>query len=229
MYKRNIKKIENLKKVWATEEKLFIDQLKVYFSEIDIVKIAISPSLYGPIGTYEIYDTTIQITPRYDRSVEQIQRLIINALTHYFYFDKHDKMNKANQVWYEKQKLARELQDKILHHTAKAKKMTEILDTEFVGNLALESKRYLKKIGLYQSKKIIKPKNLTKNENIVFELFIKNQDKITTFDEISEAIWEEKVDEKYSEYAMTKLVNRIKVKLPKHTIHAQRKIGYFFC
>src|SRR3989344_6134962 len=82
MYKRNIKKIENLKKVWATEEKLFIDQLKVYFSEIDIVKIAISPSLYGPIGTYEIYDTTIQITPRYDRSVEQIQRLIINALTH---------------------------------------------------------------------------------------------------------------------------------------------------
>lgn len=226
LFTRNIKKIDRLQAEWIkTEGKLF-KKLKFYFPKIDTIDIFIEPSVYGTIGSYDTkYDNSIYIYPRTDRNLIEIQRLLINALTHYFLFDPKDDMDKPNEIWREKQKIAKKIQEKILPDH-RCRSMTEILDRQFSGKLAEESIRYLQEMGFIKLTKVDKPENLTKNESTVFNLLSESKNKIVIFDEIADCIWKDKSEEKYSEYAITKLIERLKKKLPKNVIHVQRGVGY---
>ena len=179
------------------------------------------------MGSYSLEDKKIVIKPRYDRSVDDIAMLLVNSLTHYFLF-KRVKMKNGSKIWLEKQEKTIEIQDKIFENSLnkKVKGLTKILDTEFAGKLAEESTKYLEKLKASSKQIITKPVNLTKSENIVFNLLLRNKNKLVSFDEIANWLWEDKSEEKYSEYAITKLIERLKRKSPKNLIQAQRGVGY---
>lgn len=211
---------------WKLSEKKFLKKLAQFFPEVENLKIHIQPSLIGTIGSYEIKGTNcIYLYPRYDRKIISIQKLLINVLTHYFYFDPNDDMKTVSENWYKKQEMAKKIQEKIFPKE-KFKSMTEVLDRQFSGKLAEASIKYLKELGLLKLKLVSKPYNLTLEESLLFDLLAKNKNKVVDFDMISDAIWKDKSIDKYSEYAITKLVERLKKKLPKGTIHPQRGIGY---
>lgn len=226
LFTRSIKKIDRLKTEWEKSESNFIDKLRSYFPKVGGLNIYIEPSIYGTIGSYDTkYNHSVYIYPRYDRSLIDIQKLLINALTHYFMFDPKDDMDTPNKIWQEKQKMAKKIQEKIFPEH-RYRSMTEILDRQFSGKLAEASIKYLQELGLIKLIKVYKPTNLTKNESSVFNLLSKNKNKVVSFDEIASCIWKENSEERYSEYAITKLIERLKKKLSKGIIHVQRGVGY---
>ncbi len=211
---------------WNKNIDEFENKLKKFFPEIDTINIVISPSFYGSVGWYGFWDNgkTILIRPRYDRKLLDIQKLVINALTHYFNISKTNNLNKVD--WLKKQKLAEKMQSKILGEQKENKTMHNILDTEFSGKLAEESINYLKILGIIKKNKIEILDKLTKSQKIIFDLLNTKEGKLVSFDEIAKAIWGENYFDKYSEYAITKHIEEIKKKITKNSIHAQRGIGY---
>ncbi|MBP9817267.1 helix-turn-helix domain-containing protein [Candidatus Shapirobacteria bacterium] len=59
----------------------------------------------------------------------------------------------------------------------------------------------------------------------MFDVLKKYIGQLVSFDRIATELWQES-EEKYSEYAITKLIERLKKKLPKYSIHSQRGVGY---
>ncbi len=226
LFTKNIKRVDKLKTEWTKSEDIFLKKLKFYFPKIDSISIHIEPSIYGTIGSYDTkYNNFIYIYPRYDRDLIGIQKLLINALTHYFMFDPKDDMNNPSKIWLEKQMVSKKIQEEMFP-THKQKSMTEILDRQFSGKLAEKSIKYLQELELIKLIEVKKPSNLTKSESITFDLLIKNKAKIVSFDDIADNLWKDNLEEKYSEYAITKLIERLKKKLPKNVIHVQRGVGY---
>lgn len=219
-------RLSKLETEWNKMQSEFEKKLKKFFPEIDTINIVISPSFYGSVGWYGFWDNgkTILIRPRYDRKLLDIQKLVINALTHYFNISKTNNLNKDD--WLKKQKLAEKMQSKILGEQKESKTMHNILDTEFSGKLAEESINYLKVLGIIKKNKIEILGKLTKSQKIIFDLLSAKKGKLVSFDEIAKAIWGENYFDKYSEYAITKHIEELKKKITKNSIHSQRGIGY---
>jgi hypothetical protein len=225
IYKKQRKQIELLGKKWKMDENNFLNKLEDYFPKLNTINITISPSLYGSLGSYTLKKNEIIVSPRYDRDLLSLQKLLITSLTHYFQHGHLKKINKEMSVWTEKQTLSKTIHNKILP-IQKSKSILDILDTEFAGRYAEESATYLERVR-QQSKNIFaKPKNLTKKETIIFNLLLRNKNKLVSFDEMANWLWEDKSEEKFSEYAITKLIERLKKKIPKNIIHSQRGTGY---
>lgn len=219
-------RLSKLETEWNKMQSEFEKKLKKFFPEINTINIVISPSFYGSIGWYGFWDNgkTILIRPRYDRKLLDIQKLVINALTHYFNISKTNNLNKVD--WLKKQKLAEKMQSKILGEQKESKTMHNILDTEFSGNLASKSIKYLIELGLLKLQKVEVVGKLTKSENKIFGLLNKNKGNLVSFDEIAKVIWGENYFDKYSEYAITKHIENLKSKITENSIHAQRGYGY---
>jgi hypothetical protein len=132
-------RLNKLEIEWNKISPEFESKLKKYFPEIETVNIVLSPSFYGSVGWYGFWDNgkTILIRPRYDRRIIDIQKLVINALTHYFFVSKNNNLDKTE--WLKKQKRAEIMQNKILGVRKESKTMHYILKTEFSGNLASKS------------------------------------------------------------------------------------------
>ena len=208
-------RLNKLETEWSkTQPELYI-KLKEFFPDIDTVNIVISPSFYGSVGWYGFWDNgkTILIRPRYDRRIIDIQKLAINALTHYFFVSKSNNLKKSE--WLKKQKLAVKMQIKILGFRKESKTMHDILETEFSGNLASKSIEYLKELGLLKSQKIEVINKLTKTESKIFDLLVTQKGNLVSFDEIAKTIWGENYFDKYSEYAITKHIENLKNEQPR--------------
>lgn len=218
-------RLNKLETDWKKSEKAFIKKLAGFFPKIASLDITVSPSFYGPIGSYRLGNNRLTILPRYDRKLADVQKLLINALAHYFFFGAGHDLEKSEKAWLIKQNKAREIQDKIFPNS-KSRPMTKILDGEFAGNLAQKSVEYLKKLKFLLESKPLKPKKLTPKERKIFNLLSANRDILVSFEEIGDAIWGDIAADKYSEYAITKLMERLKKKLPKNSIHSQRGGGY---
>ena len=104
--------------------------------------------------------------------------------------------------------------------------MHSILDTEFSGNLASKSIRYLKELGLLKPQKVEVINKLTKTESKIFGLLVNQRGNLVSFDEIAKTIWGENYFDKYSEYAITKHIENLKNKITENSIHSQRGHGY---
>lgn len=219
-------RLSKLETEWNKIQSEFYINLKKFFTEIDNVNIIISPSFYGSVGWYGFWDNgkTILVRPRYDRRIIDIQKLVINALVHYFLVSKSNNLEKSE--WLKKQKLAEKMQIKILGESKESKTMHSILYTEFSGNLASKSIKYLKELGLLKLQKIEIIGKLTKTENKIFDLLNKNKGNIVSFDEIAKVIWGDNYFDKYSEYAITKHIENLKNKITENSIHSQRGHGY---
>lgn len=218
IFKKQKIKIQKLERDFNEIKDGFNQNLKEFFPEVDKLEIVISPSLYGTVGSYSITDDKIFIYPRYDRSNIGMQKLVINSLVSYY----NQKMS-----WIKIQELTSTIQD---HFYPNKKSFIKILDTEFAGHLAEESAKYLEKLKSPSKFEVDKPENLTRSEKNVLNLLLRNKNKLVTFDQIAEEVWREKAYEKYSEYAITTIIKKIKKKLKqktdKHIIQAQRSVGY---
>ncbi len=214
IYRKHKKEIENLETIWNRTKQEFITKLSRYFPNFSSIDILISPSLYGSMGSFKVKDDTVFIFPRYDRGIIGLQKLMIQSIVRFYNPDLR---------WEEIVDESTKIQN-ILFPNKKG--LFKILDTQFVGGLAEESAKYLEKLKVPSKKIVDKPDNLTKSENIVFNLLLRNKNKLVTFDEIADWLWKDKSEEKFSEYAITKLIERLKKKLPKNMVHAQRSIGY---
>ena len=218
VYKKYRSKIRYLENKWNIVNKEFIKKLTIYFPKVNSMNIVISPQLYGSLGSVEENGNPIYIFPRFDRSIVGIQKLIINALV------RHSNQSKS---WEENQLIISSIQHAFFPNS---KSMLNILDTEFAGKLAEESAKYLEKLRASSKFEVDKPENLTRSERGVMNLLLRNKNKLVTFDQIAEEIWREKAYEKYSEYAITTIIKKIKKKLKqktdKHIIQAQRGVGY---
>lgn len=214
IYRKHKREITNLETEWERAKQEFIVKITKHFPEFNSINILISPTLYGSMGSFEIENNKIIVCPRYDRKVIGLHKLIISGVV---------KFCNPNLSWNEVQNEIAKIQSDFY---PKKKSLLKILDTEFAGKLAEESAQYLEKLKLPSKKVVTKPDGLTKAENIVFNLLLRNKNKLVSFDEIANWLWEDKSEEKYSEYAITKLIERLKKKLPKNLVQAQRGVGY---
>ncbi len=229
IYRKNKNKIQKLETDVIKIKSEFSNKLKEFFPEVDKLDIVISPSLYGTIGSYNIDGNRIQVFPRYDRAIKHLQKLIITALIHFYKYGQEKIIEKNTDKWKKKQEDATKIGKDIVK-SKKNKTFTKILDTEFTGRLAEESAKYLEKLKAPSKFEVEKPESLTRSERDVMNLLLRNKNKLVTFDQIAEEIWREKQFEKYSEYAITTIIKKIKKKLKqktdKHIIQAQRGVGY---
>jgi hypothetical protein len=231
IYKKQKLKIEKLEEEFNRTKDKFINDLKSFFPKIDDLQIDVSPSLYGTLGSYKFTEDKIEVFPRYDRNYIHLQRLIITAITHYYNYEPIEILERETSKWKQKQEHSAEIERQIIKtKSRKNKSFVKIIDTEFAGHLAEESAKYLEKLKATSKFNVEKPENLTKSEKNVMNLLLRNKNKIVTFDQIAEEIWREKQFEKYSEYAITtiikKIKNKLKQKTDKHIIQAQRGVGY---
>lgn len=229
IYSKQKFRLSKLESEWNNSQAEFEKNIISYFSDLESVNVIISPSFYGSVGWYGFWDNekTILVRPRYDRKLIDIQKLIVNALTHFFYISKENNLDK--DTWLEKQKKAKEIQAVIFKNdteASKSKNIHEILDSEFSGKLAEESIKYLRKIGILKEQEIKILDKLTRSQKLLFELLILNKGKLVSFDQIAKVIWGDDYYEKYSEYSITKHIEELKRKITKNSIHAQRGYGY---
>ncbi len=229
IYQKQKNKIQKLESDFNNIKSEFSKKLKEFFPEIETLDIAVSPSLYGTVGSYNIEGDKVQVFPRYDRTVNNLQKLIVTALIHYYNYEPVSTLEKNTDRWKQKQEDAAKI-EKLIIKSKKSKSFVKILDTEFAGHLAEESAKYLEKLKSPSRFEVDKPENLTRSERDVMNLLLRNKNKLVTFDQIAEEVWREKVYEKYSEYAITTIIKKIKKKLKQKTdkniIQAQRGVGY---
>ncbi len=229
IYRKQKVKILKLESEWNNQINDYSKKLSTCFPNLNDINIIISPQLYGTIGSYKLDKNKITVKPRYDRNIVGLHKLVITALVHYFEYNPKKSIENEIEIWKDKQNKSKLIQEKIIK-SSKVKSMTNVLDTEFAGKLAEESAKYLEKLKSSSNFEVVKPENLTVSERNLLNLLLRNKNKLVTFDEIAEEIWKDKVFEKYSEYAITTIVKKIKKKLlqktDKHIIQAQRGVGY---
>lgn len=225
IYRKQKHRLNSIESNWYKSEPKFLKQVHKVFPKVHALNITISPSLYGTMGSYYLSKGKIKLTPRYDRSLVDIQKLLITALTHYFHFGYTKKFTKPSKNFVKKQLMSSNLQVQIMK-SKKPNGLIKILNTRFAGKLAEKSAAYLSQLGLDKTSKLNHPANLTKKERLLYTLLLTNKNKLASFDLIANTIWGEKTYDNYSEYAITKLVERLKKKLPKNSIHSQRGQGY---
>ncbi len=202
--------------------------------------ILISPHYHGTLGSYYFRNNVIWISPRYERTDNQIFHLITQSLIRkYNYSNKsnlNDKEIYQRGIWkkitIETSNLFKIFNNK--YYTKKPKPMIKTLNSEFKGELVKQSKNNFKKLGYPIKPEINKAaifKSFTTSEKTILKSLIKKKNIVLTFEEMGDLLWKNKVNEKYSLYAITKKIERIREKLYQNgikinIIHTQRGKGY---
>lgn len=229
------KRIESLENSIESVKDEFNELCKKEMGKVVSRKIVIEPIFVGSVGTYKFCEGYISIRPRFDRSFPQIMALTINALKHYQLYGENTLTDDSD--WRYKQTEAAKIykSDEFKSLFQNVKEMNYILTTHTAGNIAKESYEYLKELG-YGIKSLLpyplEKLNLTQQEQILLELLIKNKPNVVGIDTIATALWSDSIEAKFSLYAITKLVERLRIKIKRsginqQLIHAQRGIGYF--
>lgn len=229
IYQKQKHRIEKLEADWKQQESDFVKKLLKFFPKLSEIEITISPSLYGTVGSYWLGENSIRVSPRYDRSITGLQKLVITALVHYYNYDPIDILEKNIEKWKQKQEDAAEI-EKAVVKSKNGKSFVKIIDTQFAGKLAQQSADYLERLKASSKFEIKRPEKLTKSEKEVFGLMLRNKNKLVTFDQIADEMWGEKAYEKYSEYAITTLMKKLRKKIKeannRNLLQAQRGVGY---
>jgi len=235
-----------LKKDWQKKEKIFwqyvIANFPSYFKNVQILEIR--PTLYGSIATaYSSWfkdNTKIIIYIREDADVSHIpEALFIDRLRVY------KRASDEDYSW----EYGEAIIDFLLTETKLAaifpnyKETLTSLRNFQEGKFIKESKEYLRSLGVYLGR-IFEIKNnqifikgkpnkiiLSSTQEKILHLLIKNRQKIVSFDEIADVIWGEKSYDKFSEYAITKTIQRLREKVSLMGVFPQiiqtvRKRGY---
>ena len=207
--------------IWS----LFLEYMPKLFKGIK--RVEVYPTPYGSISSeyssFLVDSSIVKIFIRKDASLANLFEMIISERIKRLSLFKGDWMIKEGVV------------DFILLETKLADIFTGYIPTidgiknNQNGKLAIESIKYFKQIG-YPIKSVLKiyGDNIYAGENVIkirsyqysiLKLLIENRNKIVTYDEIADVIWGKFSDEKFSLYAITKLVERIRTRLKEEGIN----------
>ncbi len=186
--------------------------------------VTVLPVDFGPGAsfnfTYQRKKLDIYLTFRTDRPAHDLPRTIISALV----LAKHGRPGKSPENYWRNRFYSEFLtKDPNLKKFCPDLKLPKITPAD-----VKTSQSFLTRLGVL-TKKL--PKNVSKilspQENLIFAALQEN--KILTHDKISEVLWGENSDEKFSLWAITKLMQKLRAKLQSaggspfliHTLYGQ--------
>lgn len=219
IYKNHKREIEKLELEFESRKE-YVEELISKLCDGREVEVVISVQLTGTMGSFDIEGNRIIVRPRFDRSWLGLVKLVVRALTKYVYVDL-DNID-----------LQKKVENNCVELGLSGKSLPQILYRNLAGKYIEESCDYLKELGFETSGGVVDFDKiiLTKKERLLLDLLWKERNKLVGLDTIAETIWGDKVEEKYSPYAVSKLVDRLRRKIyescGRNLIHPQRGVGY---
>lgn len=219
IYRKHKNEIEKLKTSLGEEKVDFEEKIIEVFGEID-VEIVVSPQLTGSFGSFDVEERKIVVRPRFDRNLVGVKKLVVRAITSYL-----SPELKSTE-------LHEEVEKNVLRFGLGGKSLREILYKNMAGKYIEESCKYLGELGCETKvEKVDWHKlKLTKKERLIVDLLQKNCNQLVSNDQIANVVWGDLVDEKYSLYAISKLVDRLRRRIyescGRNLVHSQRGVGY---
>ena len=218
---------QRLIKTWKSKKSLFfkylgqMDLFQKELAKVESITILVTP--YGTNGSFDYLKKTngkinLFITHRTDYSEIYLAKTIILALL----LVKNEKY--AQEKWWEKQIITDFLlQFTYLHRIFNAPLINE--SKYLSSKIMLDSKKYLQRLGfalkkkftiadgemMYGEKKI--NRLFSNQEQAVLKKLIQQQNKTISFDGIAHLLWGSEQEEKFSLWAITKVIQKIRNKL----------------
>lgn len=228
--------ISEISRAWSRKEKAFLFVIDSLF-ESDNIFIEIFVTKYGAISSYNFLSGTLKIYLRKDADISQIAFCTLSYFIHKY---------KGKMTWEEQQRIAdflflnTKLKDIFPNYVSL---IDESQDPEKNIKLIQQSEKIYRDFGvslkgqvkIEADKIFVHNKSLTSlsfQEKTLLKLLLNNKGKITSMDEISNALWGDDYSQ-FSLQAISKTVERLRQKLydagiHKQTIFTKRKQGYVF-
>lgn len=237
----NFKKLEEIKKEWLKIEKSFFTDLYKFLDfEKELSKVSEINILLTPYGTRGSFNPPrvgdkfkLFVTSRIDMGAGNIAMLILQNL----FIIKTRLGGEINTNEYLRRMASIAFLFKHTYFKKYYKDFEDLLDTNYDYNEKeiKDSTEFLAKLGFPLKEIVIDltDRNFTKQELNVLKLLIKNKNKVVTFDEIAENIWQEKVDDKFSLESLAKIIQNLRSKIrnqgiKKEVIFTKRGSGYIY-
>jgi len=244
-FKLEEKKINALKSAWTKKEKYFWKTLLGLFPFLATKEFSleIRPTSFGSSASFNFPNldkkqTEIKIYTRIDMPIAHIAEAILSSI-----FTK--KLKEQEYDWEEREAVV----DFIMSFTKlndlfpNYKPTIREIRTKEKARLVLESQKYLKQLGI-PTTKIFTIKNnrvlidkkppvekFSLSEERILESLIKNENRTCSLEEIAEIVWKQDSYEKFSPWAIAKLIQRVRDKFKENgispaIIQTQRGKGY---
>lgn len=214
--KEVLRKLKNIKyQNTKINFKEIINKYKNDLKNVSKIEILITP--YGTTGSYYVKNRDIFITQRHTSTDKNFEKTLLLSIIK---LKNKDRAEVGTINWIKRNSIV-----KYLLNIKKNSNPKKYID---------ENKIYLNKLGFPTEKisfsKIIK--TLTTQEEKVLKTLRTANTEIVSFDEMADILWGEKVDEKYSLEAISKVIQNLRDKIRlsgihKNIIHTVRKKGYF--
>ncbi len=228
----------------------FYNDLFSIFSNIDVkeVVVEIRITTFGTTGSFspariERNKLIIPVVIRSDNRIESVANLIISSIVSFLKYD-NKKIG-----WQDEWEINQSITDFFKLHTSLSKylpneiaSMDHIHDNNISEKLILESKQYYADLG-FPIKNFLEFKNknikilgkspkvpFSHKEKIILSTLVVNRGEVISFNDMGDIIWKGQED-KYSLWAMSKLVEKTRKKLKENGIYSEilqtvRKQGY---
>lgn len=239
---------KDIKKKWLHYEDNFIDKLISVFkwdkilSGINTIDIQLTP--YGTPGSYYVFkkngQTRIKCTSRLDQNPALIARTLMLA----FYTLVSNQSAEIGEIhWFEKQAFV----DFVFKQTIIAdifpRAIFNINNPPELSIYLKDSQRYMNKLRLARKVSLRIDNDMVVYNNIIIDTLFSAAEKklirflithgnsVVSFEDAAYAIWQDQTDEKYSLYALAKIIENIRSKLYAAGIYSDpiktiRKHGY---
>jgi hypothetical protein len=228
-------------KSWASLQPQIINSIQSIINHPNIKKISTINLLLSPFGSCGSYNPifndnhiTINLTCRVDLPVSEITKTLLLAIESAI----SEKIAVQNDLsWHQRQSIA-----EFLATNTKLNNLINHQSPPITPKIIKANQAYLAKLG-FPSNPILTQKNhqifvnqkpinsLTPQEKRLLTLLIKYQNQLVTFDQAADAVWQDQADDKYSLYALSKLIENLRKKITlsginHQLIHTKRGQGY---
>jgi hypothetical protein len=235
--------LQNYRKEWSRFEAKFWQITKVVFPKVDISTVEIRLTRFGSLSSFDKRNNDLYLQIRYDTDISFLAEAIVSALV-------IDQLKKRKSEWQDKGWEEREATiDNLFTIGSYSKLFSNYMPTLVIvrakkqGNLVQISNNYLNKLGV-KKEELFKIDNdsvlingasansiLTATENKILACLVTNRNKFVSYDELSYVWWEQSNMEKYSPWALAKMIERLRKKLIRfgvspNLIRVKRKYGY---
>ena len=225
----------NLVKPWEKAEKNVLSEIERIIpgkkGKIDSIKIY--PTSFGTSSSFNKvtkYPAKVIMYLRQDQDIYTLTEALLSAIT------RDDVFKELKGIWNESELLVdwlitKSSISKVLERYQPDKKFIPTLTktrTQQSAKLLKESDRFYKKLGVPITEKVFKPngkspiingkaaENLTLKETELLNFFIKNQNKVISFDKLADIIFSDYDD--FSLWAITKTIERLRNKLEENGV-----------
>lgn len=223
------------KSAWQKVEKRFWKMLFDFIPESKNIKsLEIWPTQLGSICSFWHTKGKIYIWLRLDADVSHIAEGVISTLIKIEPYTPA-RFNLIDYSWNEKEAIV----DFLLTQTPLTNLFPNYQPTLYALKLENkffkeESNKYLQSLGvkigeifkikkreIYCNNKLLPANLFSKKETKLLKLFIKNKNSVIDFDQIAHVLWKKNTEEKFSLWAISKTIERLRKKLEKLNISAE--------